>query len=505
MWSLLKKAGEFIVPESKPNSIEEFKTFCETVLSSISTGDRDDPTYLLGSLNNIVDYLIEEIDLDDHPCLDYFVSESIMQQIVDSITKEIPRSHVEPIIDFFKSFVSSRLSKLFLQVTVLRPFSKLLSELDTLYQKDPETILEFVSFLWKKLRSSPLAFEMLTINGKYPLFDFFFLFVFNPEPTNNFMRDAIETVVSKSPPAFSPTFFDYFRSHIYPKFIDFIIQCCECVTTIQINQTFVLILNWIDAILTYDTEFPQVESLFVRISKFEPPHQLLSISIILSFFISPLIYDKAVQFAQTQSFNDMLCSCLESKTEFDRKAAVTCLKTILRCDSKILPNLFPTQHAEPADVLSLLPPEWLTQIEGTLAIKAYQTDAISRITYYEIDRKSLNVSESSNPKYIFPYVLSLLKTFKDQSIGLCLSLSELILMILAISPNLISDDLANTFREAIEPYKAVTSFEMPTTNCSDTPQLRASILAEFGKAIHATFTASEMLKSQMELFNKADI
>ena len=97
--------------------------------------------------------------------------------------------------------------------------------------------------------------------------------------------------------------------------------------------------------------------------------------------------------------------------------------------------------------------------------------------------------------------MKLLSKFKDQSITLALSLSQLILMMLANAPDLISKDLAQSYEDAVKQYKEVPFFQIQTIETHDCPEFRAAILTEFGKEIHATFIASEKIKMNLDMFN----
>lgn len=500
MWSLIKKAGEFIAPIIQTNSFEEFKESCNTVLATILKHDTEDTIAFNGALNNIQDYLNEEIDSDDHPCLDYFVSESIMQKIVDSINENFPTTHIQSIFDFFSVFLTTGLNKHILQVTVHRPFAQLLSKLDILYLKDQYSVRKFASSVWDAIYKSPIALEMMTVNGKYPILDFFFSFVFSPEDSNDYARDAVLMVVSETSSNYPPIFKEYIRDHLYSQVVDFIIQVSECATTIQFKDTFTSLLLWADNLLTLYGDFP-VDSLFEKISNLELANQLLTISLLLSFFIAPVIFDNTIKFVQKENFSEILCKCLDSEKEFDKKSAVTCIKTVLRCDPNIIGNLIPIVQTEPADVLSLLPPEWLVQVDGSSAMEAYESDAITRINFYGTKNNKRSVGTDNKDKCVFIHILNLLSKFKEQSISLALSLSQLILMILANAPDLISDDLAKSYESAVEQYKEVPFFQMESLKYPDSPEFRAAILTEFGKEIHATFIASEKIKVNLSMFN----
>lgn len=500
MWSLIKKAGEFIAPIIQTDSFEEFKDSCIIALATIMKNDTEDTIALNGALNNIQDYLSEEINSDDHPCLDYFVSESIMQKIVDSINEDFPKSHIQSIFAFFAAFTKTELNKLFLQVTVHRPFTQFIVKLNILYLKDPTSVSKFALNIWKTISPSSIMLEMMTIDKKYPLFDFFFQFVFSPEDSNDYARDVVLSIISKPTPDYPPTFREYVRDNLYPKVVDFIIQVSESATTMQFRDSFTALLLWVDNILTVYGDFPY-ESLFEKISKFDQANQCLTVSMLLSFFIAPVIFDNTIKYVQKENFNEMLIKCLDSESELDRKSAVTCIKTILRCDPNIIENLIPTVQIEPADVLSLLPPEWLVQIDGSSAMEAYETDAITRINFYGSKNSKRSKGTEQKENCIFIHILKLLSKFKEQSISLALSLSQLILMILANAPDLISDDLAESYKSAVEQYKEVPFFQIQALKSHDSPEFRAAILTEFGKEIHATFIASEKIKMNLDMFN----
>ena len=493
MW-LLKKAGEFIAPKPDTDNLTEFKSACSDALSSLSGQNSDDLISFRGALNNVQDYLSEEIDSSDRPCLDFFVSTSVMQQIVDSIDNQTPTEHIEPIFEFFSAFIETELNKHFFQITVHRPFTKLLSLLEVLYRLEPSETRSFAAKVWSTLRPLPIMLEMLSMDGKYPLLDFFFILVFSPQQANDFARDAVLSILSGAEPELPPSFTKYVLENLYPKFVDFILQMAESVTTLQFNSPYGSLARWIDSSLSMNGQL-DTHQLFEKMSKFDDPHQLLAMAMILSFFMAPAIFDKSVQFATTDDFINKTSKCLRSDQEFDKKAAITFLKTLIRCNPDNCAFMIPPIQNETADVLSLLQPEWLIQNDGSSAMEAYENDAVSRINLYGQKRAD---GCGSN---VFGIILSLLADFKGLSLSLCLSLSELILMLLANAPDLISTDLAKSYEQALSQYKEVPYFQMPIVKFSDTPEVRAAILTEFGKEIHATFIASEKIRTEVERFN----
>ena len=91
----------------------------------------------------------------------------------------------------------------------------------------------------------------------------------------------------------------------------------------------------------------------------------------------------------------------------------------------------------------------------------------------------------------------MLRRYKTISLSLCLSLTRLIVQFVSIAPDLISNELVSSYSEVIQQYSDVPSFEMPNDESEDSPEVRASILAEFGKEIHTTFVTSEKIRSEM--------
>lgn len=489
--SLFKKASEFIAPVAKASTVDEFSSFCITAVSSVPIEDAGNTTAFIGALDVIQDYLIEELDSEDVPCFAYFVKESILQKIVDLVNDNLPEAHVEPLFTFFSAFVNSRLNKYFVQIHVHRPFTLFIGKLEQVYLVDAAKTKEFALDLWKKLKTKPIYLEMIKDEkGNYPLIDFFLSSSLIPGDEYNYARDIITSIIYHEK-ELSEVFRVYIEKKFFPQILDFLATTIQCVSTIQFDGSLSKIINWFDSLLQIPVKL-NLENLISELMELSDPQKLLSFSFLLSYFSAPAILNKFLEISLSEQVLEIVIKCLDSNEDLSQKSAVIFLKTLLLCDcdhSKILPPVI----TEAADILSHLPAEWLIQCDGSTSIESYESDSFSRVLYYYGKRK-----DGHNTK-LFEHVLGLFKRFKTISLSLCLSLTELITHFAAIAPDLISNELVSTYSDVIQQYSDVTNFEMPNEESNDSPEVRASILAEFAKEIHTTFIASEKIRSRSDV------
>jgi hypothetical protein len=164
------------------------------------------------------------------------------------------------------------------------------------------------------------------------------------------------------------------------------------------------------------------------------------------------------------------------------------LRAILESELDLAALLPPAAAAE-SDVLSLLPLGWLAGLEGSTGMDAYESDAMVRLQFFNGRWSGRTNSE------LFDAVLGLLAQFKTLSLSLVLSTTKVITSLVSAAPDLIGDQLARAFSAAVESLAAVRDIQLPAEAVADSPQLRAMMLTEFGKEIHATFVASERLRA----------
>ncbi|KAH0788251.1 hypothetical protein GPJ56_007834 [Histomonas meleagridis] len=476
-----------MAPTNTNNNLTEFKKSCDVVLENIMVDDINDSITFIGFLNNIQDYLTQELEYEDVPCMAYFLNESILQKIVDLVNKDLPPAHVEPLFSFFMAFVTTGLNKYFAQIHIHRPFTQLLSKLETIYLIDGAKTSRFAVELWNKLKVKPVYLEMMTDGHSYPLIDFFCTSALIPEKEHNYARDIILSIMFPSEDSLPDIFPKYIEEKFYPQISDFIIATIQCVTTIQFKGSLTSLLSWVDQLLQLAKSFDSWK-VIQEILKLSASQQMLGFSFLLSYFSAPVIHEKVLEISVSKEVLQTVAECLNSNDDTSQISGLVFLKTLLTCDCDFS-FLLPPKPTEACDVLSNLPVEWLIQCDGSTSMESYQSDAVSRVLFFDGIRKD------GNNKELFEQILGLLKRFNSISLTVCLSVTQLITEFVSIAPDLISKDLVDAYAVAIKQYANVPFFEMPNEKSSDCPEVRAAILAEFGKEIHTTFIAYEKIRS----------
>jgi hypothetical protein len=484
MW-ILKKAGDFLAPIITTNSVDEFKSACSTVISHAKSPNADDTTAFIGALNNVQDYLTEELSDDkiDMPCLDHLVNRSVLQRLIDSIDETFPRSHVEPVYNFFLAFIKSDMNRLFAQTSVHRPFTKLLTLLTQLYLLEPSQTREFAIELWNAIKASPLMLELISNDAEYPLVDFFCAMALSPGDDGDGSRKAITSMFVERPLV---RFREYVQARFFPQVADFLIATAGCATTFQFSGSVSELTNWLDNILQQTTVFP-VDILESGIEEFGDPQQLISVAFVLAFFSAEAIVAPICEYAVCEKTLSRLVGCLKSADPMTLQSAVIFLKILFQA-GVALPDLLPPVASGQADMLSVLPPEWLSVGD----MEAYETDAAGRVRFFGVERP-----EGRNPE-VFAAVLDLFRRFKAIPIALGLSVTQVITYFVSVAPDVIAGGLADAYAAVVAEFAGIKEIELGQEPGEDSPQFRAAVLAEFGKEVHATFVAVERLRAVAE-------
>ncbi|OHS95330.1 hypothetical protein TRFO_38565 [Tritrichomonas foetus] len=528
MFQLLQKASQFIAPSANESAFEVFQESYQTVLANIKNGEKSSDGIFVGALNEVQSCLTEEIENEETPCFDDFVGNSVLQKIADSIDESLPESRLEPLLSFFLSFVNTVLNRYFLQFSVNRPFTQLLGKLDSINLIDSTETTKFVSTLWEVIHPSPVMLEMLNIDNHFPLFDYLFKLALLPDVSYNFAREALLTILDSNSNSnsfeeqnegneekvkrekFPEVFFEYIKNNFFPRTIEFILRVTENISKDQFTSEFLIIFNFLDNAIKYQSF--ECDSLIEKISSRPPSNRLLTSAFLLSSFSSPFFLQKISESFQTDSFISAIKEALDSDSQHDNYAAILFLKVCMMCNEvlnneKLVNELIPPVNKEYADVLSAIPPEWLLFDEGSASMKSYIDDASSRIVFMSnsIDYKKLNNDSSENNERkngqsdsVYDHLIKILSKFNKMSINAFLSLSEVIVLFVAFQPDLISKKLEEMFEDAVKQYESVHLVSLPTQGAEDSPEVRASLLAEFAKEIHATFIAAERAKAEKE-------
>ncbi|OHS99128.1 hypothetical protein TRFO_34535 [Tritrichomonas foetus] len=516
MWKVLNKVGELLTSQ-QPNELEEFKKSCQTAIEIIQSRAVDETSKLKAALSLIISSLLQESNEVDFVCFDYFVEQSILAKIANHVTSDLPSEHLEPVLDFFLRFINTELSAQLAQVSVHTPITNILSKLESLDHKCPKETREFASNIWETCKRRPILLEMMAVTKSkertFPLLDFFCAASFTLTEIGLKSREIILFLFNK-PENSEPMpehFGKYVCSKLFPQFVEFLQAVSSYVSTIQFGGSMTSTIQWIDQLLMVtNVSFP-IEQIYQVFSELPPFKRNLATSFYLSFFSSHEIVKYSIDYAI--SHLDDIIVCLSSDNNQDNNSALTLIKIMLTFPATF-PYLIPPVSEHPADILSLVPLQWLLQCEGSSGTEAYVTDSIQRIDVLGIRRKPENESNqnsshdnikndqvkvsdnngASGNSDIFIKLLTVFKRFDTLSIHIALLLTQVLAYYFAIAPDLINTDLADAFKAAVNKYSDVEAFSLTfNENTNDSPELRAAILSEFAKEIHGTFIASEKI------------
>jgi hypothetical protein len=491
-WSMrfLRKVTDYLAPVLTTNPIDEFTKAFGKVLSCIPDSSRDATPSLVGALNTIQDYLAEEISEEkpDQPCVQSLIGNSLLARIVGAIDESLPAAHVEPILNFFLAFVNTCLNRLFPQISVHRSFTKFLGRLPLLALRDRSATLAFANDLWASVKNSPVALELISSEHEQPLIDFFCMTALAPGEDGELSREALMSIASDR----GPTSGKYFQAHFFPQLADFILNTSLCGSTIQFNGSLSSLIEWIDFLLLPVDQFP-CELILNGLAEAPISQKILAIAFLLSFFSAQVITKPIGGFALSQKFLGTVIDALQSSDDRQaQKSAIAFLRALFETELDLSP-LFPAPTGPPCDLLSLLPSEWLGDIVGSTRMDAYEVDALVRLQFFDGRRSS----RGNCP--IFTAVLVLLPQFDTLPLPLCLSITKVVTAFVSLAPDLISEELAAAFSAAVATLSGVSELGIPDDGLTDSPSLRAVMLTEFAKEVHATYVASERLNSLLSL------
>jgi len=279
-----------------------------------------------------------------------------------------------------------------------------------------------------------------------------------------------------------PLFVPYMKLKLFPVVIEIITTAAGLLKTIQFNGSMTELLSWSNQLALRSTDFPG--DLVLTSINTESP--LLVEAFLLSFFDAPSIVQPVLEATTSESNLALVRDKLVSNDEQDIREAILLLKTIAICDKPPLERILPPGDSRIVDVLGCLPSGWLIECDGPTSLDAYISDAMDRITV-------IGNWKGENEE-IVPSIVRLLQKFDDLPLDLCLSFTQLIVIFAAASPNIINEELIENFKSAVEHYANVETFSLPDGTEGDSPEVRAAILAEFGKELHSTLKVPEIMR-----------
>lgn len=499
MRNFINKVGEFL-NQQPPNELDEFKKDCTKTINILQSRAVDETSKLKSALTNISSGLLQEINKGNYVRFDYFVQEQILSKIANAINSELPSEHLEPVLKFFLSFINTNLNSQVAQVSIHSPITKVLSKLESLDHKCPKETRDFAVEVWATCCKKPILLDIMSIQKgdviTFPLLDFFCSASMTLTEIGLKSRDFLLYLFCKDENTqknvMPESFGKYVCQHLYPQIVEFLQSVSGYVSTIQFNGSMTSTMQWLDNLFLVAGGFP-MQNVIDSFSTFPMFKRNLAASFYLSFFTSNDVKNPVLEYAISQSNINDIISCLNSDNVKDQKSSILLLKTLISIPDSF-PSIFPPVSSGPADILSLIPPQWLLKSEGTSSTDAYVTDATNRICSNG-PRPKID-DENGSGTIIFSTLLSMFRRFSSLTVHVDLELTKLLSTYIAIAPDLINTEFADAFKTVISNYSDVERFSNEINDDTvDSPELRASILAEFGKEIHGTYIASEKIGS----------
>ena len=499
MWGLIKKASEYIAPIITTDTLAEMKDACNQSILILQGKENEDTFTLQSSLELVTDFLTEEIGQQDLPCFDYISQSQFVQQIAEFLDKKLPNSQITAILKFFLYFVNTKLNTYYAQITIHRPFALVASKLEEIYTKTPDAVIQFITEVWKQSKKSPLMLEMMSFRDQnkvtYPLLDFFCTASLNPSEVGVIARECVLYIIAQNDDPnnkFDSVFVDYLMKPLYESITQFLMSTCDCVATIQFNGSTSTLLSWIDQLVmrtnTYDAG-----KVVEHVMELDTPRKLFSLAFLLDFFTAKNIVDPVKEIVKKQETLDLMIDSIENGKDDSIKAAIVLIKSML-LNSDLIEYILPQPNEERVDVLPFMPPSWLDQLDGSTSLDAYEEDACNRI-------RIVSAPVKGKDDKFFRHVSKLLARVQTLPLRTLLSVTHVIALFIAADASCIGGDLAESFEEACLSLKDVETVEHISATSHDGPELRAAILAECGKEIHATYLAHEKFVAAQSLFD----
>ena len=500
--NFLKKSLEIIVPKTN-DPFGDLKKACLHIIAILKKEENENISSLNDSLNLVQETLLEELETKDMVYFDYISKSSFLKNLVDSISKEnLRKVHVEPILNFFMAFLNTKLNHYFAQISVHHSFGLLLSKLELLYEKSPEITYKFVMNVWNLSKKSPLILDLTMIHDEndstkvyYPLFDFFCESIFEQAPLGTSARDVVLSLFSLTEEGMvqiDSQFKKYVSAKVFPIIIEQLSMIMDISNTIQFNGTLSIFIIWIDQLLNRCGGYDMNE-LFIKLDNLSEEKQISSLAFFLAYFNNPSIKDKALNLARSQKIKDIILKMMNDFENMNNvRLSFVILNIILRRD-ELVEEFMPSKCSSKTDVLSILPPQWLSHLDGEYSIDSYQKDALSRIFSFKQCHNGKN-------DIFYKTCLKLLREFNKLNINTALGLTGLLTTFLSINPSLVDDVFAESYEIAVKQYIHIQILPTFQEMKEDAPNVRAAILSEFGKEIHATYLVSEKIAANENLF-----
>jgi hypothetical protein len=386
------------------------------------------------------------------------------------------------LLDFIVKFLKAPLSTEFVQEQIHRPVATVVSKLDRMDRACPHATREFIRDVWKQCHDNPIYMDMLSQREAtarvYPVLDYLVNSIWIPWPPQGEKRPLNARELLRdffgSPSELLAAHGNYVCNLLFPKLTEFLIGVCGYVETLQFSGKVSAMAEFCDNIFHCAREFPIMDVITDVQRRLPPSNLFLALAFLLSHFSEPRLIGTILNFCE--SIADILDDFLEVA---DTRPAVLALLKCLFTYRQFHAFLLPPSCDAPGDILRRIPSEWMIQSDS----EVYTTEADARINAFGGDRAS------GRNLVMYSHLLKILRQFRELPMQMCLSLTGLIALIVAVAPDLINNELADSIGNVVVSFAGVGLNEVIALD-QESSELRLMVFREFVKEVAATSVAT---------------
>ena len=470
MRGFLDKVKETLkIPPSDPRV--KFRNACDKVLSILLSGAVDERANLERALVSVADWLGQK-PYQTNEFAEYFIENDIMEQICARISPDTKSELIHPLLNFLVKFLGPTLSEYLTCVRVHDAFAGIIRRLELFDRKCPEETRQFLRDLWDRVEEDPVRFQLLAVHLDtglgYPVLDYFVSACSLPSKSGSLVRSLILKFFGN--PDLRKDCGGYLEQKLWPILKDLLITVSSYPETIDFDGTMMQTLRWCGEVCNV-SQF-KVEEVYDAIKTNRPLHKrLASYALFLVAFPDGSGRQRTVAYATQEPVLTDLETALAEENEVVMKCGLALLRQLAVCD-EARKMVLPPKSKDSVDILTVEPELWggSEDVPVVGVVKSEREDGVNR--------------------KVFGLVLRQLGRFEMLSLGMCVEITDFLLLLLAFAPDLMNKELVMSFEKAVKNYVNVRPVESMPCPIVDEKPVRAKILADFAKEIHATFVST---------------